>query len=99
MSTGNAAAVVPDRNRAVHVDRHLDLVAITGQMFVNRVVEHLEHAVVQAAFIGVADVHAGPFADGLQTFQFVNFGCVILLDRTGCRLVFRLCHFSFFRHK
>ena len=77
----NAAAVVADGNRAVHVDRHLDLVAIAGQMFVNRVVEHLKHAVMQAALVRVADIHAGPLAHRLQAFQFVNFGCVIFLGR------------------
>ena len=67
-------------------------------MFVNRVVEHLEHAVVQAAFVRVADIHAGPLAHRLQTLQFVNFGGVIFLGRTRCRLLFRLQHFRFFRH-
>jgi hypothetical protein len=32
-------------------------------MFVDGIVQHLENAMVQAAFIGVADVHAGAFAD------------------------------------
>ena len=79
----DAAPVVADGHRAIHVDRHLDLVAIAGQMFVNGVVQHLEHAVVQAALVRVADIHARPLAHRLQTLQFVNFGRVILLGRTG----------------
>ncbi len=37
----NAAAVVADGNRAVHVDRHFDLVAMAGEMFVHGIVQHL----------------------------------------------------------
>ena len=75
----NAAAVVPDRNRAVDMDRDVDLGAIAGQMFVDRVVEHLENAMVQPAFIGVADIHAGPFPDRLQTLELVDLGGVVFL--------------------
>ena len=42
-------------------------------MFVNRVVEHLEHAVVQPALVRIADIHAGPLAHGFQTFEFIYF--------------------------
>ena len=69
----NAASVIPDRNRAVHVNRHFDFVAIARQMFVNRIVEHLEHAVMQPALVRVADIHAGPLANGFQTFELVYF--------------------------
>ncbi|OPZ10950.1 MAG: hypothetical protein BWZ07_02334 [Alphaproteobacteria bacterium ADurb.BinA280] len=49
---------------------HLDVVAVATERFVNGVVEHLEHHVMQAgAITGVTDVHAGALADGLQTFQ------------------------------
>ena len=61
----NAAAVVGDRDRAIDMDGNLDARAITGEVFVDRVVEHFENAVVKAAFVGVADVHARAFADRL----------------------------------
>jgi hypothetical protein len=32
---------------------------------------------MQTAFIGVADVHAGPLADGFQPLQLVNFRGVV----------------------
>ena len=75
----NAAAVVADRNGAIDVDGDFDLAAITGEMFVDRVVEHLENAVVQPALIRVADIHAGPLPDGFQTLQFVDLGGVVFL--------------------
>ena len=68
----NAAAVVLDADGAVGVDGDGDVLAVAGQMLVDGVVDHLEHAVVQAAFIGVADIHAGTEADGFKAFEFLD---------------------------
>src|SRR5690606_2641480 len=66
----DAAAVVGHRNRAVLVDDHVDVVGMAGERFVDRVVDHLEHHVVQAgAVVHVADVHARALADGLKAAQ------------------------------
>ena len=73
----DAAAVVADRARAIHMDRHIDLRAIAGEVFVDRVVENLENAVVEAAFIRGPDIHAGALADAGEAFEFVNFGGVV----------------------
>ncbi len=52
------------------MDRHDDVVAVAGERLVDRVVDDLEHEVVQAGAIGgVADVHAGALAHGFQTFE------------------------------
>ena len=49
-------------------------------MLVNGVVHHFKHAVVQAAFIRVSDVHARAEADGFKPFQFLNLiGAVSLI--------------------
>ena len=69
----NAASVVADGHRTVHVNRHLDFVAISGEMLVNRVVEHFKYTVMQTALVRVADIHARPLANGLQTFEFIYF--------------------------
>ena len=69
----DAAPVVLHRHRAVHVYRDLYLVAIAGQVLVDRVVEHLVHTVMKSVFVGVADVHPRPLPHGLQTLEFVNF--------------------------
>ena len=43
---------------------------IAGQRFVDRVVHHLEHHVVQAGAVGgVADVHAGALAHRFKAFR------------------------------
>jgi hypothetical protein len=55
-----------------------DAVAIARQRLVDRVVDDLENHVMKArAVIGVADVHAGPFADGLEALQHLDFGGVV----------------------
>ena len=75
----DAAAVVGDGNRAIDVDGDLDAGAIAGEVFVDRVVQNLENAVVETALVGVADIHAGALADGLETFEFVDLCGIVLL--------------------
>ena len=78
---GNAAAVVDDRDRAVDVDRDVDLIAEAGQRLVDRVVDDLVDEVVQSRRPGRADVHRRPLADGLEAFEDFDFvGAVVLVD-------------------
>ena len=68
----DAAAIVGDRDRAVAVDGDVDIVGMAGHRFVDRVVDGFVDQVVQAAAAGVADVHAGAFADVLQVGQILH---------------------------
>ena len=61
------------------MDRHLDLRAVAGEVLVDGVIENFKNAVVKAAFIGIADIHSGSFADGLKTLQFVDLACIVFL--------------------
>ena len=64
---GNAATVVGHADGIVRMDGDGDFVAITGQRFVDGVVDHFKHHVMQAgAVAGVTDIHAGAFAHRLQ---------------------------------
>src|SRR5690606_20729093 len=45
-----------------------------GHRLVHGVVQHLGEQVVQGAFVGAADIHAGAFADGLQPLQHPDGG-------------------------
>src|ERR1043166_2602218 len=58
----------------------VDPIAKTGEMFVDRIVEHLENHMVQAALIGVADVHPRAFPDRFQPFELIDLRCVVLLQ-------------------
>jgi hypothetical protein len=48
----NAAAVIDDRDRIIDMDRDLDRVAITGESFVDRIVDDFVNEVVKPDFAG-----------------------------------------------
>ena len=69
----DATAVVGDRDRIVGMNRYVDFGAMAGQRFVDRIVQHFEHQVVQSGAVrGVADVHARTLADRFETFENLN---------------------------
>src|ERR1041385_8326194 len=78
----NTATVIAHRNGAIDMDRDIDPTAITGQVFVDRIIEDLENAVVQSALIGIADVHSRPLPDRFQTLKFIDLGGVVFLRWT-----------------
>jgi hypothetical protein len=49
----------------------------TRERLVDGVVHDLEHAVMQAALVRVADIHVGALAHALETLEFLDFGGVI----------------------
>ncbi|MCY1415775.1 hypothetical protein D9M71_312690 [compost metagenome] len=76
----NAATVVAYRDGFIRVDDDTDVIAVAGQRLVDRVIDHFEHHVVQTAtIIGVANVHTGTLAYGIQPFQHFNAGGVVRL--------------------
>ena len=91
----NPAAVVPHGDAAVTVDHDLDQLAEAGLSLVDRVVDELEHHVVQTRpVIGVADVHPGPFPDRLEALEDLDvlgrvpgFGHRLNIRCSGCRHV------------
>jgi len=73
----DAAAVVFHGDAAVGVNGHSNAVADARQGFVNRVIHHLVHQVVQGFLVGAAHIHAGAAADGFEAFENLNiFGAV-----------------------
>ncbi len=67
---GNAPPIVLNRYGVIRVDNDGNFVAIARQRFVNRIVHHLEYHVMQSSAVaGIPDVHAGPFAYRIKTFQ------------------------------
>src|SRR5690606_10105321 len=66
-------------------------IAMPRQRLVDRVVADLEHHVVQAgSVVGIADVHAGPLADGIEPFED--------LDRIGAVVALSGVVFGWFSH-
>ena len=69
---GNAAAVVDDGDRIVHMDGDFDAGGVAVHGFVDGVVDNLIHQVVQPHLPGRANVHGGAQANGLQTLQHLD---------------------------
>ena len=66
----NAAAVVAHGDRAVGIEHDFHRGGVAGQRLVDGVVDDFVDHVMQAgAVIGVADIHAGPLAHGIQPLQ------------------------------
>ena len=83
---GNAASVVGDRDRSIGVQDDLDQVGVAGQRLVDGVVDHLIDHVVQArAVVGVADIHAGALAHGVQAFENLD-GIGAVFRQVGNRI-------------
>src|SRR5487761_1614708 len=77
-----AAAVVGYSAGTVGIKGHADGVAEAGKRLIDRVVDDLvDHVMETRAVVGIADVHAGPLAYGIEAAQH--------LDRLGAVLFFR----------
>ena len=74
---GDAAAVVADGDRVVGVKFHLDAGGVAGHGLVHRVVQHFGHKVMQGAFVGAADIHAGALAHGFEPLEHLDRGGVV----------------------
>ena len=62
----HAAAVVAYGNGTIGVQRDVNAIAVTGERLVDGVVDDfVDHLVQARTVIGIADVHAGTFADGI----------------------------------
>ena len=73
---GDAAAIVADGAGAIGIERDGDAVGMADQRLVDGIVHHLvDHVMETGAVIGVADIHAGALAHGIEAFQD--------LDRVG----------------
>ena len=82
----NTTAVIVHCGRAVRLQRYLDPVTVTGQMFIHRVIHDLIDQMVQSFSGNAADIHARAFSHRLQAFQ----------DRDAAGVVSgRLCHSYF----
>jgi len=83
----NAAAVVGDGQAIAGRELDLDPGGKAGDRFVHAIVDDLGGEVVKRPRIGAADVHAGAAADGLEPFENLDRGCVVILG--SCRGVGR----------
>lgn len=74
----NTATVVLYGDGVVFIDGDFDVVAIAGHGFVDGVVHHFVHQMVQTVLADVSDIHGGTFPHGFQSFQNLNVACGIV---------------------
>ena len=69
----NAAAVVAHGARAVGIERYDDFLGEADERFVDGVIDDLvDHVMQPRAVIGVADIHAGPLAHGIEPLEHLD---------------------------
>ena len=69
---GNAAAVVDDGDRVVDVNGDFDFIGVAGESFIDGVVDHFVHQMMQTQFTGRADVHGGAQANRFHAAQHLD---------------------------
>src|SRR5699024_10207445 len=72
------APVVGDLDAAVGQQRDLDVVALACHRLVDGVVDDLLNQVVETAFRGRTDVHAGSSPDCLETLEYSDVAGIIM---------------------
>ena len=78
----NSAPVVAHRARPVGVERHLAHLRMAGENLVDAVVDDLvDHVMQTRSVVGVADVHAGAFADRVEPLQHLDAVLAVVLRR------------------
>ena len=73
----NTTAVVRNRNLAVLSHQNGDILGVTGDGLVERVVKDFDEKMVEPFFVGTTDIHPRSFPDRFQSFEDGDvFGCV-----------------------
>jgi hypothetical protein len=78
---GDTAAVIFDGAGAVEVEGDGNIFAMTGEGFIDRIIDDFEDAVMEAAFEGIADVHIGAFTHTFEAFEFLDFRRIVGIVR------------------
>jgi len=80
----DSAAVIDNLNRAIFHESHIYFGAISGQRFIDSVIDDFIDEVVEPALTGGADIHTRAFADSGETLEDS--------DRTGVVAAVFLAH-------
>jgi hypothetical protein len=78
---GDTAAIVFDGAGAIEVEGNGNIFAMTGEGFIDGIIDDFEDAVVKATFEGIADVHIRAFAHTFEAFEFLNFRRIVGIIR------------------
>ena len=87
----DAAAIVGDSDGAFGIEGDGDQCGMSCERFVNGIVDHfIDHVMQARAIIGVPDIHARTFSDGIKPLQDANRIRAIFLGRGHI-----ICHIQF----
>ena len=82
----DSSPVVRHPHPAISEHHHINVIAVPGECFVDRVVDDLIDQVVEPSRPRRTDIHTGSFANSLQSFEDLNIACAV---GTFVRSVFR----------
>jgi hypothetical protein len=84
--------VVDDGHGIVLVDGDIDRIAMTGEMFVDRIVDDLPDAMVKGRpIVGVTKVHSRSFSHCFKALEDLNAVCTVVGVGHKIHFQFRLC--------
>jgi hypothetical protein len=80
---GDTAAIVLDGTGAIEVEGDGNIFAMTGEGFIDGIIDDFENAMMKAAFESIADVHIGAFTDTFEALEFLNFRRIVSVAGDG----------------
>ena len=91
----DASSVIGNADAVIGADGDFNMSCVSGESFVDTVVNRFIDQMMQTALTGVADIHARTFPNSLKTFQHGDFRGGVLTVSLPLRRILRRI---FFRH-
>ena len=81
----DAAAIIVHRDRAIGIERHLNVIAKPSERLIHGVVYDLIDTVMQSAHARIANVHRRALAHGIHTAKHLDRSRIVGFVVVGCR--------------
>jgi len=75
---GNTATVVFDGDTIVRMNSNGDVITVSCESLINRVINDFVNEMVKGFYIRAAHIHAGSAADGFKTFEDLDITCIVM---------------------
>src|SRR3990167_6977315 len=76
---GYAPAVIADTDTIIRINYYLYLSAVSGQGLIHGIIHHLIYQMVQAAGVGISDIHGRPLTHSLNALQHLDGSGIITM--------------------
>ena len=86
---GDSSSVITDGNDIVGMYFNLDMSTEAGECLVDGVIDNLVNQVVKSSRTCRADIHTGPFTNGLKTFKNLYLVCAVFLGNDRVHSFFK----------